>query len=70
MASVVGILTAGYFSYCYVVLASQKGPIHYLEWALSNVPAITQFIDSAKTDEIIEIQTHSRAVYKSGRKDP
>jgi hypothetical protein len=60
----------GYFSYAMLYWHLKKGIHPVFRMPYQTYPAITQFIDSAKTDEIIEIQLTRERFTKIRRKDP
>jgi hypothetical protein len=60
----------GYFSYAILYWYVKKGIHPVFRMPYQTYPAITQFIDSAKTDEIVEIQLNRERFTKIRRKDP
>ena len=60
----------GYFSYAMLYWHLKKGIHPVFRMPYQTYPAITQFIDSAKTDEIVEIQLTRERFTKIRRKDP
>lgn len=60
----------GYFSYAMLYWHLKKGIHPVFRMPYQTYPAITQFIDSAKTDEIVEIQLTRERFTKIRRKEP
>lgn len=60
----------GYFSYAMLYWHAKKGIHPVFRMPYQTYPAITQFIDSEKTDEIVDIQLTRERFTKIRRKDP